>query len=673
MTMTENKKNSIPEKPDSTLSFSFVPVLYALLITLVPYGINKKFYPPYMFTMYTWFLKYTAATFVLIYISSLIRYRSTCLGQKGRARQYILSAADFIFSLFGYVYETVRSRFSAVASCLKKDRKNKTEAVEAETVNQCVTGQEEKRNIITGLKEYLPFTGIVGKFSYIGAHILIALYFFYRVVYIPSFKVTHRSSMDYLFISFFVLVTISSMVVYKWLEESDSRTGQTTAVTLLKILSAFSALTAICWSARVIIRWDLTYFLFWSCKITAAYLVILLFYNLAVTFINGTVTEKFDIAYLLSENDSDKETFIELLQKNTGLSLKSLWSLGYILDVLPYAVIFTVAMVFIFSSVYIVEPYQQAVVYRLGRITEASVKGAGLHFKYPWPVDKVEFYDVARIKTYQVGYESKRTSVDMLWTQEHEGGEYALLLGNGNELIAVNININYVIDDLYSYITECRNVEPYITALSYEVLMDRTITTTLDEFIQENRTRLAEELKVSINKRIKEAKLGISIKDVMIGAIHPPVEIASIYQGVVGAQNQKKTKVLKAEAAELESRSKAEKEAKSVVLRAEAARYRNIAEAKHDMEVYHSAYEGYKISPESYKLDRQLTAFEKIVKGRKVYVLTPGIGSDLSGIIINRGISENNIPPILDNVNKPLLDKVNKDVTSGEKNNEQKN
>ena len=668
--MNEIKNSGNSDKAQKVYSFSIVPVLYALVIALIPYAINRIIYPPYMFTMYTWFLKYVAATFVIIYVSSLIRYRSSCLGRLGSAGQYLLSATDFIFSLFGFIYEKLRGRIHAFVSRIKVNKSDNSLSAEikSEKEPEPDTSQEQdpekKKNLIDGVKEYLPFTGIVGKFSYITAHVLTALYFFYKVVYIPGFKVTHRSSMDYLFISFFVLVTISSMVIYKWLEESERRTGQKTAVTLLKILSAFSALTAICWSARVIIRWDLSYFLFWSCKVTASYLIILLFYNLTITFINGTITDSFEIAYLLSESDSDKETFIELLQKNTGLSLKSLWSLGYILDVLPYAVIFTIATVFLFSSVYIVEPYQQAVVYRLGRISEASVKNAGLHFKYPWPVDKVSFYDVARVKTYQVGYESKRTSVDMLWTQEHEGGEYALLLGNGNELIAVNININYVIDDLYRYVTVCRNAEPYITAMSYEVLMDRTITTTLDEFIQENRTRLAEELKDAINRRIKEANLGINIKDVMIGAIHPPVEIASIYQGVVGAQNQKKTKILKAEAAELESRSNAEKEAESVILRAEAARYKNIAEAKHDTEVYLSAYEGYKVSPESYKLDRQLSAFEKIIKGRKVYVVTPGIGSDLSGIIINRGINGDYLPPVLKNANK--------NVTSGEKNNGQK-
>jgi hypothetical protein len=84
--------------------------------------------------------------------------------------------------------------------------------------------------------------------------------------------------------------------------------------------------------------------------------------------------------------------------------------------------------------------------------------------------------------------------MNFLWDQAHFGNEHLLLLGNGNELIAVNARIIYYISDLYSYLTTSPNPEAILSAAAYKALMNRTVYTSLDTFLSVDRDLLSSSL-----------------------------------------------------------------------------------------------------------------------------------------------------------------------------------
>ena len=98
------------------------------------------------------------------------------------------------------------------------------------------------------------------------------------------------------------------------------------------------------------------------------------------------------------------------------------------------------------TGIITVEPHQQGALYRFGKCE--SILEPGLHITLPWPLDKVDVYDTGKIRETVVGYDSNRKS-DILWSESHGGTEYKLLLGEGNELVSVNVRVQYKIDDLY--------------------------------------------------------------------------------------------------------------------------------------------------------------------------------------------------------------------------------
>jgi hypothetical protein len=121
---------------------------------------------------------------------------------------------------------------------------------------------------------------------------------------------------------------------------------------------------------------------------------------------------------------------ISYLEKNTGITMRSLWSIRLIKYVLPYAAMAMVVLLWGFSGVVKIDPHQQGAHYRLGHLREETLQ-PGLHMTLPWPFDSVEVYDTEVVSTMTIGYIADERA-DNIWTESHGGEEYRLLLGNGH-------------------------------------------------------------------------------------------------------------------------------------------------------------------------------------------------------------------------------------------------
>jgi len=370
----------------------------------------------------------------------------------------------------------------------------------------------------------------------------------------------------------------------------------------------------------------------WVYYAASAYLIISLAINILLTMLKGNVLS-FDYSlfpkYLFS-----KEQFTETMAK-WKVSVKSLYTIRFTLKILPALALALIFVLFFSTSVFVVQPHQQAAVYHFGKLDRSSIKNSGLHFKFPYPVDKTEIYDVHRIASMQIGYESSGTA-DFLWTQKHDIGEYMLLLGNGNEMVAVNLKILYVISDLYSYIKTCANAEAVLNAAVYNALMTRTINTTLDSFLNVDRNSLSASVMDELSAFCTTENLGFSVVQVVIENIHPPVDIADVYQKVVSASVDKTTMITRAQTYAETRVIEAAKQGKFAIDGARAMQYDRTSDAQKESAVFYAAANAYRISPVSYELTKNLDVYQKIIKNNKVYVFSRGTENTISKFIIGK-------------------------------------
>ena len=397
------------------------------------------------------------------------------------------------------------------------------------------------------------------------------------------------------------------------------------------VYAAYAAVIAV----SAVLKLNIYPYLAWVYRISLGYIALLLAFGLIVSIIkHDTAGEMNYPVFIPFINKTDGEKISDTLEKYTGLSLKSLWSIKLTGAVLPGAVLFLAVLLFVSTCVYKVEPYEEAVVYRFGTLSEMSVT-QGLHFKLPYPIDKVELYEVHRSKSVTVGYEATGAD-DNLWNGTHASEEYTLLTGNGNELVSANLKLNYHISNLTDYIKTSSEPERILTAFAYEAVLSHTAFTDLDTLMSVDRTGLSAELKKEINEQLSAAAVGVTVDEVILESIHPPVDIADVYQSVVSAAVKKTTLITNAEKEAANSIANAEKTAKTSVKDAEARQTEKISTARYDAAFFDAADEAYRQHPESFRLSKYLDTFVTAVKGKKMYVFTPSAESSMNDYILNR-------------------------------------
>jgi len=359
----------------------------------------------------------------------------------------------------------------------------------------------------------------------------------------------------------------------------------------------------------------------------SVYLVASLAVNIALSMLKGDILS---FNYTLFPRAGIKDTTAKW-----NVSLKSLYTIRYTLTILPALALALGFLLMLSTTIFVVQPYQQAAVYHLGKLDRSSIKNEGIHGKFPWPIDRVEIYDVHRAASMQIGYESSGTA-DYLWTKKHDGGEYMLLLGNGNEMAAVNLKVMYVISDLYAYITACTNPEAVLNGAAYHALMSRTVNTTLDSFLSVDRNSLSVSVLDELSQFCAAENLGFSVVQVIVESIHPPVDIADVYQNVVSASVDKTTLITRAQAYAAAKVIEAGRQSKTAVEQARAVQYHRVSDAQKEAAIFYAAAEAYRTSGGSYELAKQLDVYEKIIKSNKVYVFSRGMENSMSKFVIGK-------------------------------------
>lgn len=320
------------------------------------------------------------------------------------------------------------------------------------------------------------------------------------------------------------------------------------------------------------------------------------------------------------KDEDDDMAILSHLEANTGITFRSLWSLRYIKAVLPYTVLFTALFFWLATGLVQINPYEQGARYRFGHLGPDDILEPGLHLTLPWPFDKTEVYDTGHIRELTIGYNADRQS-DNLWTEEHGSNEYRLLLGEGNELVSINMRLEYAVDDLWRYVTVAADPVSLLSAEAYEMITDRTIKADLDTLLSVDRTQLAEEFRTTLNGALAENPIGLTVERVVIESIHPPVEVAAIYQNVVSAELRAEALIWEAEAKAAVAVAKAETAYDIAVKTAEADYHTRMAAARAEVTEFMAAVAADNSHRDAYRYYKYLNALQRALGNTRLYLL----------------------------------------------------
>ena len=226
-----------------------------------------------------------------------------------------------------------------------------------------------------------------------------------------------------------------------------------------------------------------------------------------------------------------------------------------------------------------------------------------------------------------IGYRSSEDS-DNTWTASHGDSEYRLLLGGGNELVSVNLRIEYKINDLYKYLSNCSAPESLLEASAYELVTDRMISTDLTTLLSVDRAAFADNFHDELDRKIGEYNIGIDVVSVVLESIHPPIDIAEIYQRTISAGIDAEKYILNAKALAAVTIAKAEKSYDTAVKQANAEKYTKVANARSEVAEFMAGVEAHKSYPDAYTYYKYLNAIRRAYGNAKIVIVGEGINSE---------------------------------------------
>lgn len=426
-----------------------------------------------------------------------------------------------------------------------------------------------------------------------------------------------------------VVLFVCAMILEKWCKLSMAGEDGYTVAQLRSLKSALTLnrlallLTAVSLTVQLLGFYDATPILTVLLGILFAYESLFIAFSLAVRVIRHELDTAPEFLIALPGAGKSDMGVLSYLEENTGITMRALWSMKLIKKILPCAIFGVAALLWLTTGVVQIEAHQQGAVYRFGKLQKETIK-PGIHLTLPWPMDQVEVYDTESLGRLVIGY-IPTGEQDNIWTAAHGGEEYRLLLGNGDELISVNLEIEYKISDLYSYVRNAAGPEALLQAEAYEIITERTISSDLETMLSTDRAAFSESFRQELKAHIEPYHTGLEVVNVVLESIHPPVEVADVYQALIGASIDAEHIIILAQNQANQAIMEAKNEQTAKVGDAKVQQYQAVANAQAAVAEFMAGVAAYESYPAAYRYYKYLNTLTQAYGQARLIIVGAGV------------------------------------------------
>jgi len=246
------------------------------------------------------------------------------------------------------------------------------------------------------------------------------------------------------------------------------------------------------------------------------------------------------------------------------------------------------------TAVYTVQAEEEGVVMRFGKYIKTEQPG--LHLKMPFFIDRVERVKVRRQMKQEFGFGTRGHSNRSQWTEE-QNQEKQMVTGDLNSAL-VEWVVQYRIDKPQEYLFNVRNADETLRDASESVMREVVGDRTVDEVITIGRQEIESESLQKLQELVNKYEMGISIDQVQLKDVNPPVDVQSSFNEVNQAQQERSTLINIANGEYNKVVPRASGEAEQAVTEAEGYATKRINEAEGDATRFTALFTEYEKAPE---------------------------------------------------------------------------
>ena len=327
-----------------------------------------------------------------------------------------------------------------------------------------------------------------------------------------------------------------------------------------------------------------------------------------------------------------------------GFKVSETWAFQYFRRAFLWLLLAQFGVLLLSTCFVFIEPGERGLLERWGKPVDGRAELApGLHFKLPFPVDKVYRFRTEQIQVFTVGSQpdpEKAKFPVVVWNLAHTK-EDLLLVANKDQasvdtankatgkrtppvsLLTVSFPVHYTISDLKAYAYNHKDSGKLLQDIATRQVIQYLASSDIGDVMTRGRQDSAETLRKEIQTAVDAVKppLGVAVSFIGLQDIHPPVTVAPDFQKVVGAAQTKQAKMLMAQAEAISTNAWAGAAAFKAIASAEAERERAEVNAGARATLFTNQIPAFAAAPSVYVTRAYLQAFAKATAPARKYVI----------------------------------------------------
>ena len=279
---------------------------------------------------------------------------------------------------------------------------------------------------------------------------------------------------------------------------------------------------------------------------------------------------------------------------------------------------------YVLSGVYLVQPGEAAVVRRFGSVIASNV-GPGLHYRLPWPADRVDVVAVNEVRRAET--------------------EASLMLTGDESLISIRLSLHYIVKDPAAFLLNVADPEALAQQAGEAAMRQVVAREGVDALLTVDKAAIQQRAATLAQQTLDGYNAGLTVASVQLLESSPPREVAEAFRDVASAREDRNTFINEALAYQNEILPVARGEAETAIQGANAYRADKVARASGEATEFTSRQGAYAKASDVTRTRLYLEGIEKVLPGARKFVIDAAVRLQTTDLWITGANGAQTFPP----------------------------
>jgi modulator of FtsH protease HflK len=297
------------------------------------------------------------------------------------------------------------------------------------------------------------------------------------------------------------------------------------------------------------------------------------------------------------------------------------------------AILSGIFLIWLGSGFFIVQEGQQAVITRFGKFLgpEKGIKGAGVNWRLPYPIERHEVVGVSRLRSVDVGRG--------VTTQAASLRDSSMLTQDEN-IVDIRMVVQYRLKDSAEFLFNNQDPEQAVVLAAESAIREVVGKGSMNTVLNEKREAIANDVVKSIQTQLDQYKTGILISSVNIQNVQPPEQVQAAFDDALKAGQDGDRAKNEGQAYANDVLPRAKGTASRLKEEAEGYKQRVVAQAQGDAERFKSILVEYQKAPQVTRDRMYLDAMSQIYSNVTKIMVDSRTGNNMLYLPLDKIIAQ---------------------------------